>query len=85
MGIIHKATIKGNIELVKYLIKLGFDVNLKSKSNQTALMMACNFKKPEIVKLLIENNADVHNIDSFGFKYFLFNEVHFYMQLMKTI
>ena len=30
-------------------------------------------------------DADVHNIDSFGFKYFLFNEVHFYMQLMKTI
>ena len=59
----HKATIKGNFELVKYLIKLGFDVNLKSKTNQTSLMMACNFNKPDIVKLLIQNKADIHKID----------------------
>ena len=37
-----------------------FDINLKSNLNQTPLMIACNYGHIEIVKLLIDNNADIH-------------------------
>jgi hypothetical protein len=32
MGIIHKATIKGNLGLIKQLDSMGFNLDLKSKT-----------------------------------------------------
>lgn len=66
------ASATGNIELVKYILKKDTDVNYVSNDGNTALIVACqNFRNNNskfIVKLLIENGADV-NLVSFDNKY----------------
>ena len=48
---------------MKYLLNNNFDVNLKSSTNQTPLMMACNYGLTEIAKILIDKGCDIHSID----------------------
>lgn len=50
---------KGNIEVVKYLIASGEDVNQKSKG-LTPLMFAARHNKAEIAKLLINSGAKLN-------------------------
>jgi len=42
--------------------------------------MACNYGRIEIAKILVSYKADIHAIDQFGFKYYLFHKVRFCMQ-----
>lgn len=53
---------KGYIEIVKTLIIAGADVNKKGRRKETPLLAACDdydrVKPPEIVELLLKNNAD---------------------------
>ena len=53
-----KAIMKGDIETVKKLIALGEDVNQKSLG-KTPAHFAARYNKPEILKLLIENGANL--------------------------
>jgi len=53
-----KAIIEGDIETVKSMIELGEDVNKKSLG-KTPAIFAARYNKPEILKLLIENGADL--------------------------
>ncbi|MBD0852509.1 ankyrin repeat domain-containing protein [Maribacter arenosus] len=53
-----KAIVKGDIELVKKLISLGEDVNRKSLG-KTPAIFAARYNKGEILKLLIDNGADL--------------------------
>ncbi|MBQ6617721.1 MAG: ankyrin repeat domain-containing protein [Thermoguttaceae bacterium] len=50
---------KGNVEMFKYVIELGFDVNAKVKYNKSVLIIAAETKQWELVKLLVEKGADV--------------------------
>ena len=48
-----------NIQMVRILLQKGAEVNVQSKSEQTALMLAVGRGGIEIVKLLIEAKADI--------------------------
>lgn len=53
-----KAIIQGDIVTVRKLIELGEDVNQKSLG-MTPAIFAARYNKTEILKLLIENGADI--------------------------
>lgn len=53
----------GNLEITKYLIESGADVNIKSKDYGTALIWASIRGYLEIVDLLIKNGANVNDIN----------------------
>ena len=52
----------GHIEIVKFLTKLGFDVNIKNEKNENGFFKSCEFgKNLKLIKLFIENfHCDVH-------------------------
>ncbi len=53
-----KAILKGDVETVKKLIELGEDVNQKSLG-MTPAHFAARYNKPEILKVLIANGANL--------------------------
>ena len=56
------------LEIVKYLIDNGVDVNKTSRrSGFTSLMAAACYGRVEIAKLLLQNNANQNAVDSKGF------------------
>ncbi len=57
---------QGNRDVVKLLIKLGADVNLKDKHGETALMVASYYGHKEIVQMLIKVGADVNARSNHG-------------------
>lgn len=54
-----------DLALVKRIIAKMIDIDEVS-DNQTALMMACKNLNFEMVKLLVDNKANIHIKDSFG-------------------
>jgi len=53
-----KAVIQGDIATVRKLIELGEDVNQKSLG-MTPAIFAARYNKAEILRLLIDNGADI--------------------------
>ena len=47
------------LDIVKYLISKGIDVNAKNNRMYNALIMACEHNKFEIVKYLMECGIDI--------------------------
>lgn len=52
----------GNVQVLKFLVQLGVDSELKNE----ALMIACFYGMLEIVEFLVENAADLHAEDHDG-------------------
>ena len=50
----------GRTELVKLLLDKGSNANVKTRTNQTALMEAIRLGQPEIIKLLLDKGADAN-------------------------
>lgn len=65
---LHWAAVKGNNNMVSYLIEEGANVNAPAETdmNQTPLMLAINFGRISAAKLLIDLGADVNIKDDFG-------------------
>ncbi|RDY58094.1 ankyrin repeat domain-containing protein [Flagellimonas nanhaiensis] len=61
-----KAIMKGDVETVKKLIELGEDVNRKSLG-MTPAHFAARYNQPEILKLLIENGANLKKRSDKGY------------------
>jgi len=55
-----------DIKIIKYLIKLGADINITDDNNRSPLNWAIYVGNIEIVKLLIKLGADINNIDFYG-------------------
>lgn len=68
VSIFDMAITYNNIEMVKYLIAKGVDVNkTKRRSGFTSLMAAACYGRVEIAKILLENGANQDVVDSKGF------------------
>ncbi len=68
VSIFDMAITYNNIELVKYLIEQGIDINVTSRrSGFTALMAAACYGRSEITKLLLESGANKNATDAEGF------------------
>jgi len=53
-------------DLIRQIIKKSKKVNSKNRSGQTLLMLASQYRRTEIMKLLVELGADVNSRDSQG-------------------
>ncbi len=62
--LLHTACANGHLEVAKYL--LGKNVNVDSENNggETPLILACETKNEDLIKLLIDNGANVFAKDS---------------------
>ena len=57
MSLIHYAAQGGNIEVFRYLIEQGADVDIESYTKWTALHMAAKYGKVEMMTFLLENGS----------------------------
>jgi len=73
-NVLHHAVSQGSIPIVLALLDyFKFDVNIRSKNNQTPLMIACNYGNIEIIRLLIERGAQVNESDDTRFSPLLYS------------
>ncbi|KAJ6229228.1 ankyrin repeat family protein [Anaeramoeba flamelloides] len=63
---LHFAVLKENIEMIKYLIQIGINTELKNSFSLTPLNIAIKKENFEIVELLLNNNSDPNSTDSQG-------------------
>lgn len=63
---LHDAIRSKKLELVKFLLDRGADINQKNKYNQTPLHLAVIYKDHNITSFLLENNANVNTSDIYG-------------------
>jgi len=57
----------GYIDVVKKLIKCGFDINEYNKEGDTPLTIACKLNNTELVEYLLDNGCDVNKPSEYGF------------------
>ncbi|ABZ92643.1 Ankyrin repeat protein [Leptospira biflexa serovar Patoc strain 'Patoc 1 (Ames)'] len=56
--LLHYAAELGNVDLAKFLITKGADLNVPMKDGNTPLATAISFSKTEIIRLLLEQGVD---------------------------
>lgn len=64
--ILVAASALGHIEIVKYLLQAGADIESRDAHGSTSLFVAAMFGHEEIVKLLLDNNADIFVVNYQG-------------------
>lgn len=63
----HIIVTKNNMDLLlEFINKFPNDINHQDKNGNTALMIAAELKNPEMMKILIENNADLKLMNNKG-------------------
>ncbi len=63
---LHRASEAGHIDIVKYLLSRGADIDSRNNANQSPLLYAAFRGKPAIVSLLLEKGADFRALDRYG-------------------
>ncbi|XP_061389317.1 protein fem-1 homolog C [Musca vetustissima] len=53
------AAVSNNLPMVKYLLRIGSDINAASDTGSTPVRSACYMTHMEMVKFLVENGADI--------------------------
>ena len=64
--VLHDATMKGHLDVVRRLLKEGADVNKSDLLNHTPLYAACQEDHPDVARLLLEHGADTDSPDRLG-------------------
>ena len=57
---LHDAAQFGNIEAFKHYLKKGGNINMRSISGHTALLIASKYANQEMISFLIDNGADIN-------------------------
>jgi ankyrin repeat protein len=63
--VLHRAVTRGCLEIVRYLISVGVDVNLTDRTSSTPLHY-CTWNNMEIIRILLENNANPNAQNELG-------------------
>ncbi|KAG4414362.1 hypothetical protein IFR04_012499 [Cadophora malorum] len=63
---LHICSMKGHTSLIAMLLKLGIDINVLDRYQNTALPLAVTEKKYDVVRILLENGADVNAANEKG-------------------
>ena len=72
-NILHHAVSYNMVEIVLILLDIfKFDINIRSKTNQTPLMIAANFGFNEIIKILCDHGCDINAQDDTKFTALLY-------------
>ncbi len=79
---LQSAIINGKLELVKFLIKNGGDVEVKSKSGDTSIHIA-TLHSPEILEYFLKNGADPNILNSGGFTPLIYSAADTYLTLVQ--
>ena len=66
------AAAEGNIEIVRFILRKGADINTKNNIGGTALMLAAENGNTEIVNLLLDKGADINSKDKDGWGALIF-------------
>ncbi|KAJ7759528.1 ankyrin repeat-containing domain protein [Mycena metata] len=61
------ASQNGHLDVVKFLIEHGADVNAENENGYTSLYLASQNGHLDIVKFLVENNANIEASDKYGY------------------
>lgn len=64
--ILVAAATLGHVEIVKYLLEAGADIESRDVFGSTSLFIAAMFGREEIAKLLLDNKADVFTVNYQG-------------------
>jgi len=73
-NVLHVAVSQGSIPIVLILLDhFKIDVNIRSASQQTALMIACNYGMHEIIRILCERGAFINEQDNTKFSALLYS------------
>ncbi len=64
----------GDINVARFLLENGADINLTDSHGVTVLMNACSQENIEMVKLLLEREADVHIENNGGFNAYTYGK-----------
>jgi ankyrin repeat protein len=62
---LHVASFKGHLQVVRYLLRHGIDVNVRNSGNDTPLLLASWKGHRDVVQYLLEHGADVGLQDQF--------------------
>lgn len=64
---LHTVVRRGSMDIVKLLLDYGADVNVETKSERrTPLHLASASKKLDVMRILLENEAEVDKVDIYG-------------------
>ncbi|NNF99470.1 MAG: hypothetical protein HKM93_08840 [Desulfobacteraceae bacterium] len=70
-GLLITACDRGRVKIVQLLLSRGANVNLAGNQGRTPMMMAAGHAKTlDILKILINENADIHAVDDHGISVF---------------
>ncbi|KAJ5078069.1 ankyrin repeat protein [Anaeramoeba ignava] len=58
--VLHLACQNNSLEIIKYLVEKGVDINAKTNDNETVLHLACQNNSIEIIKYLVEKGVDIN-------------------------
>jgi hypothetical protein len=79
------ASLEGHLEVVRWLLEKGADVNAAEENGWTALMVASDNGHLPVVKLLVEKGADVNKAKNNGRTALIFASLWGYLPVVKWL
>lgn len=66
MNALHEASLKGMIDVVRYLLSIGVEVDVKNAAGETSLHLAAKSNHVDVAECLIKHGADVKQHRAMG-------------------